>query len=62
MNAEIEDASATVPPEAFPFWSSFSFDEATLGPLTSAGAELEFPTVAACDAQSRVTYGKIFLI
>lgn len=48
MNAVIEASSVIVPPETFPFCSSFSFDEATLGPLTPTGTELEeFPTVEA---------------
>lgn len=57
MNAETEDSSATVP-----LWFSFSFDEATFAPFPSAGAELEFPTVAAYNVQSMVSYGKIFSI
>lgn len=63
MNAVIEASSVIVPPDTFPFCSSFSFDEATLGPLTTTGEELEeFPTVEAYNAQSMVTYGKIFSI
>jgi len=51
-----------VPPECFPLSTSFSFDEATLGPLTVAGAELEleFSTLAAYNIQIRVAYGKNF--
>lgn len=59
MKAETEDESAVVPSEGFPLWSSLSFDEATLGPL-STGAEFEeFSTVAAYDVQSRVNYSTI---
>lgn len=47
IKADIEDASVEVlGPEGFPL--SFSSSEATLGSLTSTGAEFEeFPTVAA---------------
>lgn len=42
-------------PQGFPLRVSFSSGEATLGPLTSTGAEFEeFATVAAYDIQSRV--------
>ena len=63
-NAVTEAWSAVVPPECFPLSTSFSFDEATLGPLTVAGAELEleFSTLAAYNIQIRVAYGKNFWI
>jgi len=62
MNAIIEASSGIVPPESFPLCTSFSFDEATLGPLTITGAELEFSTLVAYNVHSRVTYGDIFSI
>lgn len=60
MNAVTEASSAIVPPDCFPLGTSFSFDEATSGPLTATGAELEleFSTLAAYSMQSRVTYGE----
>lgn len=53
MNAETEDASSTESPETFPFWFSFSFIAATVGPLTGTGTDFEFSTAAAYDMYKR---------
>jgi len=55
MNAIIEASSGIVVSESFPLCTWFSFDEATVGPLTVTGAELEFSTLVAYSVQSRVT-------